>query len=48
MVEEFNAQYLNRVQVFEGAHIDVLAFSDIQKYTVDKKQEGFDVQVLAP
>ena len=48
MVDELNTEHLDLMVLFEAAHIDVIAFRDVKKDTVDEEEERFDVEKLAP
>lgn len=48
MIEKLNAQHIDVFQVFHRGYIDVLAFSDVQKHTINEEKESLDVEVLAP
>ena len=48
MVKELDWKHFNILQMFETRNTNVVALSDVQKYTVDKEQEGLNVKMLAP
>jgi hypothetical protein len=48
VVEKLNAEHVHILQIFELRNVYVLPFRDVEEHTVHEKEEGLDVQVLAP
>ena len=48
MVEEFNREDFDFVKTLEDGHVDMVPLRYVKKDCVDEKQEGFNVEELAP
>jgi hypothetical protein len=48
VIEELNREHFNISHGLELADTDMVTSSNVQKHTVNEKQESLDVQVLAP
>lgn len=48
MIDELDGEYFDLMIFFKSTHIDVVTLSYIQKDTVDKEQERFNIQELTP
>lgn len=48
MVDELDGEDFDLVDLLEPTHVDVVALRDIEEDAVDEKEEGLDVEELAP
>ena len=48
MVDEFYRENLDLVDLFEGLHIYMLSLRNVEEDTIDKEEECFHVEELAP
>lgn len=48
MVDELDRKHLNLMVFFESTNVDMVSLGDIEENTVDKEEEGLNVEELTP
>ena len=48
LIEEFNWQDFNLIEIFESWNVHMRSIGDVQKYTIQEENIGLNVQMLAP